>query len=161
MMEYCTLTAYWHWKRKENKDEVCARLCRPLAPKRTLPPPTWGWQIFCVLRSSPLLRTQWARSKSSSDSALVEHRGFEPLTSTMRTLRATICANAPNAFRNRCYYKSNRFRKQVLCALNERYILNRLIPLSSKSVCGCIFFVYMVLFADVSINPLTNNGCKV
>ena len=26
---------------------------------------------------------------------LVEHRGFEPLTSTMRTLRATNCANAP------------------------------------------------------------------
>ena len=27
---------------------------------------------------------------------LVERRGFEPLTSTMRTLRATNCANAPN-----------------------------------------------------------------
>ena len=26
---------------------------------------------------------------------LVEHRGFEPLTSTLRTLRATNCANAP------------------------------------------------------------------
>ena len=26
---------------------------------------------------------------------MVEHRGFEPLTSTMRTLRATNCANAP------------------------------------------------------------------
>lgn len=26
---------------------------------------------------------------------VVEHRGFEPLTSTMRTLRATNCANAP------------------------------------------------------------------
>ena len=26
----------------------------------------------------------------------VEHRGFEPLTSTMRTLRATNCANALN-----------------------------------------------------------------
>ena len=25
----------------------------------------------------------------------MEHRGFEPLTSTMRTLRATNCANAP------------------------------------------------------------------
>ena len=27
---------------------------------------------------------------------IVERRGFEPLTSTMRTLRATNCANAPN-----------------------------------------------------------------
>ena len=27
---------------------------------------------------------------------MVERRGFEPLTSTMRTLRATNCANAPN-----------------------------------------------------------------
>ena len=27
--------------------------------------------------------------------SLVEHRGFEPLTSTLRTLRATNCANAP------------------------------------------------------------------
>ena len=26
---------------------------------------------------------------------MVEHRGFEPLTSTLRTLRATNCANAP------------------------------------------------------------------
>ena len=26
---------------------------------------------------------------------VVEHRGFEPLTSTLRTLRATNCANAP------------------------------------------------------------------
>ena len=32
---------------------------------------------------------------SSSKDLMVEHRGFEPLTSTMRTLRATICANAP------------------------------------------------------------------
>ena len=29
---------------------------------------------------------------------MVERRGFEPLTSTMRTLRATNCANAPNFF---------------------------------------------------------------
>ena len=28
----------------------------------------------------------------------MEHRGFEPLTSTMRTLRATNCANAPYVF---------------------------------------------------------------
>ena len=27
---------------------------------------------------------------------LVEHRGVEPLTSTLRTLRATNCANAPS-----------------------------------------------------------------
>ena len=27
---------------------------------------------------------------------MVEHRGFEPLTSTLRTLRATNCANAPH-----------------------------------------------------------------
>ena len=35
---------------------------------------------------------------SSSKDLVVEHRGFEPLTSTMRTLRATNCANAPNDF---------------------------------------------------------------
>ena len=33
---------------------------------------------------------------SSDFAGLVERRGFEPLTSTMRTLRATNCANAPN-----------------------------------------------------------------
>ena len=32
----------------------------------------------------------------SDFAGLVERRGFEPLTSTMRTLRATNCANAPN-----------------------------------------------------------------
>ena len=36
---------------------------------------------------------------SSSKDLVVEHRGFEPLTSTMRTLRATNCANAPYSFR--------------------------------------------------------------
>ena len=33
---------------------------------------------------------------------MVERRGFEPLTSTMRTLRATNCANAPNFFDEFC-----------------------------------------------------------
>ena len=35
------------------------------------------------------------KSQSLLTGSLVEHRGFEPLTSTMRTLRATNCANAP------------------------------------------------------------------
>ena len=35
------------------------------------------------------------RLVSACLSLLVEHRGFEPLTSTLRTLRATNCANAP------------------------------------------------------------------
>ena len=40
-------------------------------------------------------RTLSHRELGSSTNCLVEHRGFEPLTSTLRTLRATNCANAP------------------------------------------------------------------
>ena len=44
--------------------------------------------LDCRLRESK-------RKNQSYDWFVVEHRGFEPLTSTMRTLRATNCANAP------------------------------------------------------------------
>jgi hypothetical protein len=36
------------------------------------------------------------QEKSSDSPRMVEHRGFEPLTSTLRTSRATNCANAPD-----------------------------------------------------------------
>ena len=49
--------------------------------------------------SPPALRIPSAHKQKTTQSLtewfLVEHRGFEPLTSTMRTLRATNCANAP------------------------------------------------------------------
>ena len=49
--------------------------------------------------SLPALRIPSAHKQKTTQSLtewyLVEHRGFEPLTSTMRTLRATNCANAP------------------------------------------------------------------
>ena len=38
-------------------------------------------------------------SSPSGDGSRVEHRGFEPLTSSMRTKRATNCANAPTLTR--------------------------------------------------------------
>ena len=43
---------------------------------------------------------------------MVERRGFEPLTSTMRTLRATNCANAPYALSSRNYYSTGGRRMQ-------------------------------------------------
>ncbi len=42
---------------------------------------------------SPEMRQQ--KTTTRMGCFLVEHRGFEPLTSTLRTLRATNCANAP------------------------------------------------------------------
>ena len=36
-----------------------------------------------------------ARNCINTSRQLVEHRGFEPLTSSLRTMRATNCANAP------------------------------------------------------------------
>ena len=38
------------------------------------------------------------KSRDFKASRLVEHRGVEPLTSTMRMSRATNCANAPYGF---------------------------------------------------------------
>ena len=46
-------------------------------------------------RSNPLIPNNQNGHPNGCPFRLVEHRGFEPLTSTLRTLRATNCANAP------------------------------------------------------------------
>ena len=43
-------------------------------------------------------KSDFFNPKSSSKDLLVEHRGVEPLTSTIRMSRATNCANAPCMF---------------------------------------------------------------
>ena len=66
---------------------------------------------------------------------LVEHRGVEPLTSTLRTLRATNCANAPYAvdsiiiaqherfckgdFLGKCVEKS--VKEDEMCVMHRRF----------------------------------------
>ena len=53
---------------------------------------------YASLYSNRCNKTQsfdWASLYQVSLDNMVEHRGFEPLTSTLRTLRATNCANAP------------------------------------------------------------------
>ena len=47
------------------------------------------------------IRTPCRPASGSDFSCMVEHRGVEPLTSTMRMSRATNCANAPYSIRSR------------------------------------------------------------
>ena len=56
---------------------------------------------------------------------MVEHRGFEPLTSTLRTLRATNCANAPYSLRAGDVAAStdNRYNSTTVCKLQALFLL--------------------------------------
>ena len=57
--------------------------------------------------------------------ALVEHRGFEPLTSTLRTLRATNCANAPYSLRagDAAASTDNGYNSTTVCKLQALFLL--------------------------------------
>ena len=55
---------------------------------------------------------------------LVEHRGVEPLTSTLRTLRATNCANAPR-IRSCILYPDIIVQRRNNCKHKSWYILHR------------------------------------
>ena len=56
---------------------------------------------------------------------MVEHRGFEPLTSTLRTLRATNCANAPYSLRagDTAASTDNRYNSTTACKLQALFLL--------------------------------------
>ena len=55
---------------------------------------------------------------------LVEHRGVEPLTSTMRMSRATNCANAPN---NMKFLKcGQRIAQAGVCPQNMGYYIRQI-----------------------------------
>ena len=55
----------------------------------------------------------------------MEHRGFEPLTSTLRTLRATNCANAPYSLRagDAAASTDNRYNSTTVCKLQALFLL--------------------------------------
>ena len=55
----------------------------------------------------------------------MEHRGFEPLTSTLRTLRATNCANAPYSLRagDTAASTDNRYNSTTACKLQALFLL--------------------------------------
>ena len=54
---------------------------------------------------------------------LVEHRGVEPLTSTMRMSRATNCANAPFLNSEMHYSMSPRFMQALFTNNNDDILL--------------------------------------
>ena len=73
--------------------QASASLYPPLAALGSAP-------LQCIALSSARMRTLRARINKSGhplrvSGLFVEHRGVEPLTSTMRMSRATNCANAP------------------------------------------------------------------
>ena len=55
----------------------------------------------------------------------MEHRGFEPLTSTLRTLRATNCANAPYSLRagDAAASTDNGYNSTTVCKLQALFLL--------------------------------------
>ena len=55
----------------------------------------------------------------------MEHRGFEPLTSTLRTLRATNCANAPYSLRagDAAASTDNEYNSTTVCKLQALFLL--------------------------------------
>ena len=59
-------------------------------------PPGFFITSLQLLLQKQEIRTHDQLVPGSDYLALVEHRGVEPLTSTLRTLRATNCANAPS-----------------------------------------------------------------
>ena len=54
-----------------------------------------GTQFTTMPVRIPIMYVQTKTPPTAVSLFVVEHRGFEPLTSTLRTLRATNCANAP------------------------------------------------------------------
>ena len=97
---------------------------------------------------------------------LVEHRGFEPLTSTMRTLRATNCANAPRmiggfvqtsvetASRN-CTARTQRepsFHMPLIVLICKNYVRTKLAehiiprPMGECKGCFCKFIEDCMIF---------------
>lgn len=71
------------------------------------------------------IRTHDQLVKGSDYIVLVEHRGFEPLTSTLRTLRATNCANAPYSLRagDAAASTDNRYNSTTVCKLQVLFLL--------------------------------------
>ena len=61
--------------------------------------------------------------EASASRVVVEHRGVEPLTSTMRMSRATNCANAPYGFPEALRGSFPRFSSAGLETILERGIL--------------------------------------
>ena len=71
------------------------------------------------------IRTHDQSAKGSDYIVLVEHRGFEPLTSTLRTLRATNCANAPYSLRagDAAASTDNGYNSTTVCKLQALFLL--------------------------------------
>ena len=77
-------------------------------------PKKYRYTLFLATKKEPCKRFQ-----------LVEHRGVEPLTSTLRTLRATNCANAPYSLRagDAAASTDNRYSSTTVCKLQALFLL--------------------------------------